>query len=175
MLHFVTRCYTKVQELSQGQFTDVTPLSKSTILRMVHKFGTEYSILYKVPKCEKTALMPLEGGRYPRKCACKTFILTRQWVPSLNVSRITMQRVLVVLVDSNTEAILPVAISPSNAIYHLRKKQIHLNRISHNGAMQYPISDYCFIASWYSNRRYCFSVRTHLRTHTYHISLQQEL
>ncbi len=56
--HYFTRSYAKVQELFQGEFTDVTPLCKTIILSIVNKFCTEYSALNKLPKREKVALTP---------------------------------------------------------------------------------------------------------------------
>ncbi len=58
-------------------------------------------------------------------------------------------KVFLVWAGFHTEAISPVAISPSNnAIYHLWTKQIHLYRTSHTGAIRYPIRDvllYCLV------------------------------
>ncbi len=42
--YFATWSYAKVQELFQGEFTDVTPPNKSAILRILNKFCTEYSV-----------------------------------------------------------------------------------------------------------------------------------
>ncbi len=45
-----------VQILFQGEFNDVTPPNKSTVVRIINKFRIEYSVWDKVPKSEKTML-----------------------------------------------------------------------------------------------------------------------
>ncbi len=42
--YFMTQSNTNIQELLQGEFTDVIPQNKSTIVRIVNKFHTEYCI-----------------------------------------------------------------------------------------------------------------------------------
>ncbi len=49
--------YTKVQELFHSEFTDLTPPKKSTVVRIVSIFCTEYSVWNKVLKYKETALM----------------------------------------------------------------------------------------------------------------------
>ncbi len=79
-----------------------------------------------------------------------------------NHSNTSNRVILFICAGSHTKAILPVA------IYHLWTKQIHLYRLILEQC-DIPYVIYCFTAWWYSNRRYCFSVRAryiHTRFHT---------
>ncbi len=72
---------------------------------------------------------------------------------------------LALLASSHTEAISPVAISPSNkSIYHLWDYRIApgWELLKKWICFVHKWVIYCFIAWWYSNRRYCFCVRARL-------------
>ncbi len=74
------------------------------------------------------------------------------------------------LAGSHTEAVLSVAISPSNkAIYHLWTKRTHLYRASHTGAIRYLTSNilfYCLVIQQQAILLHCESpLRHNFATH----------